>query len=69
MRAENVGSRFSYHPAKADQAPRHEKIRAVLKQAALDCAGLVPDCCERDKALDKLQEAMMLFNAAISCNE
>ena len=65
-RIENV---FSFHPA-ADQsvAQRHEHVREALKLTAVALVALVPECQERDVALDKLREAMMWANAGIACN-
>ena len=66
-RIENV---FSFHPpADPSVAQRHEHVRDALKLAAVALVGLVPECQERDVALDKLREAMMWANAGIACNQ
>lgn len=66
---EQLSNRFTYHAPKGDQTGRYEKIRAIIQQAAIDCVGMTPCCPEQTRALNALDEAMFLFNAAIARNE
>ena len=61
--------RFNYHPPKGDQIGRYEKVRSTLLTAALTCVELTPCSPEQTRALNKLDEAMFLFNAAIARTE
>ncbi len=62
-------NRFTYHAPKVDQAQRYERIRQQLFATATVCVELSPCCPEQTRALNALDEAMMLFNAAIARNE
>lgn len=66
---EDIANRFTYHPPLEGQPERYVKIR----QAAADFARLLVAQCplsaELDRAIDKLDEAVMLANAAIARNE
>lgn len=66
---EQLENRYSYHAPKGDQAARYEQIRHAIKQAAVTCVGLTPCSPEQTRALNELDLAMMLFNAAIARNE
>lgn len=66
---EQLENRFDYHPPKTDQANRYELVRHAIKQAAVACVSLTPCSPEQSRALNALDEAMFLFNAAIARNE
>ena len=44
----------------------HEQIRALFRDLALELARVLPDCGERDKAVDALDVACMYANAAVA---
>lgn len=61
---------FSYHaPSGPQVAQCHEVVRGILKTSALSLMRLVPDCPERQVAIDKLREAMMWANAGIAVHQ
>lgn len=62
-------NRFQHHPPHGTQASRYFQIRGVLLEAAKVCVALTPCSPEQTRALNALDEAMMLFNAAIARNE
>lgn len=66
---EQLDHRFNHHTPKGDQGERYARIRAAIKQAATICVDLSPVSAEQTRALNALDEAMMLFNAAIARNE
>lgn len=68
---EQLANRYSYHAPKADkdQPQRYERVRGEILSAAITCVGLTPCCPEQTRALNALDEAMFLFNAAIARNE
>lgn len=60
-------NRFQHHPPKGDQAERYMEIRGQILAAAMK---IVDPCSpEQSRALNALDEAMMLANAAIARNE
>lgn len=61
--------RFKHHPPIGDQVRRYEEVREAIKVAAINCVALTPCCPEQTRALNALDEAMMLFNAAIARHE
>jgi hypothetical protein len=66
---EQLSKRFTYHAPKGDQPSRYETIRAAILGAAkigVECSPCSP---EQTRALNALDEAMFLFNAAIARNE
>jgi hypothetical protein len=67
--AQQLSHRFSYHAPKDDQAKRYELIRAFILECAKECVALTPCSPEQTRALNALDEAMFLFNAAIARNE
>lgn len=66
---DQLANRFDHHAPKGDQAARYAEVRHAIKQAAITCVGLTPCSPEQARALNALDEAMMLFNAAIARNE
>jgi hypothetical protein len=66
---EQLSNRFTYHAPKGDQPKRYETIRTAILGAAkigVECSPCSP---EQTRALNALDEAMFLFNAAIARNE
>lgn|SRR5678815_385451 len=66
---EQLEQRYTYHAPKGDQKERYESIRRMILDTALHCVSLTPCCPEQARALNALDEAMFLFNAAIARNE
>lgn len=66
---EELDLMFDHHPPFGDQAERYERIRAVLKEACLRCVHMTPCSPEQTRAVNRMHEAMMLFNASIAVNE
>ncbi len=66
---EQMKNRFFHHAPKGDQAGRYEVVRMKIFEAACSCVALTPCSPEQARALNALDEAMMLFNAAIARNE
>lgn len=62
-------NRFKYHAPKGDQAERYALVRKTILEAAEACVEMTPCSPEQARALNALDEAMMLFNAAIARNE
>jgi hypothetical protein len=63
---EELAHRFDHHPPQGDQAARYTNVRHAIKQAAVTCVELTPCSPEQTRAINALDEAMMLFNAAIA---
>lgn len=66
---EQLAKRFNHHPPKNDQGERYTIVRAKIYEAACSCVALTPVSPEQSRALNALDEAMFLFNAAIARNE
>lgn len=66
---EQLSQRYTYYAPKGDQAKRYETIRAAILRAAQTGIENSPCSPEQTRALNSLDEAMMLFNAAIARNE
>lgn len=60
---------FTYHPPQGDQAERYQLISGEARRLAERFAELAPLSRELSLALTKLEEAVMLANAAIARNE
>ncbi|HVL15849.1 MAG TPA: hypothetical protein VM529_24975 [Gemmata sp.] len=59
--------RFRHHPPRGDdQAKQYAEVRHQILQCAIACVNLTPVCPEQTRALNALDEAMFLFNAAIA---
>jgi AAA+ ATPase superfamily predicted ATPase len=61
-------NRYSYHAPQGDQVERYARIRDLILQVALECVAMTPPSYEQGRALNALDEAMFLFNAAIARN-
>lgn len=66
---EMLQNRFNHHAPHGDQASRYASIRGKIRECAEVCVALTPCSPEQARALNALDEAMMLFNAAIARNE
>jgi len=66
---EEIKNRFMHHIPKGDQSDRYEKIRGLIGDVAIRCVELTPCSPEQTRALNALDDAMMLFNAAIARRE
>jgi hypothetical protein len=66
---EQLSKRYTYHAPKGDQASRYEIVRAVILGTAKIVVDNTPCSPEQARALNALDEAMFLANAAIARNE
>ncbi len=66
---DQLSHRFTYHAPKGDQQLRYEQIRQKIGDTAKLCVELTPCSPEQTRALNALDEAMFLFNAAIARND
>lgn len=67
---EQLANRYMYNTPKGNQQQRYEKtIRQGILGTALLGVEITPVCSEQTRALNALDEAMFLFNAAIARNE
>lgn len=66
----DIAHRFAYHPPQTEQAiQRHEKVRAVLGEAAQELNNILTDSRETSLFLTHVEEAMMWANADIARNQ
>jgi hypothetical protein len=65
----DIENKFSYHKPFGNQNTRYESLRSTAKVLALDIIKLCPDSRERERAIEKLEEVVMLANASIARNE
>lgn len=66
---EQLENRYCYHAPKGDQAQRYEQVRHACCSLAITIVRLTPCSPEQARALNALDEVMMLANAAIARNE
>ena len=66
---QQLENRFTYHAPNEDQKIRYAQIRETILNAAELCVKVTPVSPEQSRALNALDEAMFLFNAAIARNE
>ena len=69
MDAASIERRFTYHAPRGNQPARYERIRIMARQYAELIDALCPDSDEKSRAIDRLDEVVMLANAAIARNE
>lgn len=62
----NLDIVFSYHPPRDGQRDRYEAIRLKAKEFAALVGDLTPPSKEQSRAIDRIEEAVMLANAAIA---
>lgn len=61
-------NRFKFHPATVDTGPKHEAVRELCHNLAVDIHRLVPPGREQAVAITKIEEAMFWANAGIARN-
>lgn len=63
-----LARRFAYHapPPGSDVQARYGAVRNSLMESAKKCRDVTPVCPEQSRAINHLEEAMFLFNAAIA---
>ena len=66
---EQLAKRYNHHPPVGNQAAEYGQVREAIKQCAETCVELTPVCPEQTRALNALDEAMFLFNAAKARHE
>ncbi len=66
---QQLQNRFNHHPPKGDQVQRYSAIRAKALEMATLIRDLTPCSPEQTRALNAIDEAMMIANAAIARNE
>ena len=64
-----IENRFTYHAPKNDQTQRYEQIREHAKRFAYLIKLVTPESREQTRALNALDECVMLANASIARNE
>lgn len=64
-----LARRFEYHAPKGDQVSRYAEIRRGCLLLSHTIRDLTPVSAEQTRAINALDEAMMLANAAIARNE
>ncbi|QQN79723.1 Acb2/Tad1 domain-containing protein [Streptomyces sp. XC 2026] len=62
----NLDNRFTYHPPHGDQAQRYERLRAAAKEYAEVLVELCPSSPELTRAVNAVDDSVMLGNAAIA---
>jgi hypothetical protein len=62
----DIDNRFTYHAPSGDQSERYERIRAAGKTLALELEHLCPSSPELTRAVNAVDEAVMLANAAVA---
>jgi hypothetical protein len=65
----DLENRFMHHPPKGDQGVRYGEIRAKILETAKFVRDNTPCSPEQTRAINALDEAMMLANAAIARHE
>lgn len=66
---DELATRFTYHPPKADQAERYEVLRTKARELAEVYRALTPPSREQSLAWTALEESVMWANAAIARRE
>lgn len=66
---EQLHHRFGYHKPVDGQSERYARVRAKIEECAVACVAFTPVSPEQTRALNALDEAMFLFNAAIARHE
>jgi hypothetical protein len=61
-----LGNRFTFHPARAEQAGRYQVIRQEALRFAERLNELAPDSREFSLAITHIEEAVFWANAAIA---
>lgn len=67
--AEELTQRYQHIRPTEEQGNRMSEMRGKIAEAAIFCVERTPCSPEQTRALNALDEAMFLFNAAIARNE
>ena len=57
---------FTYHSPNQEQKAFYENFRKAAKALAIMIDSFVPDCTEKNLAIEKLQECVMWGNAGVA---
>lgn len=67
MDPQAIAHRFGYHPPSTPQViAAHERIRREMADLAKSMNELIPDCREKAKVMNRIDEAAMFANAAVA---
>lgn len=66
MSPSELKHRFTYHPPKAGQPEKYEKLRAGALIYATLINELAPETLEKQTAIERIEESVMWANAAIA---
>ena len=66
MTNEEIQETFRYHPASKARQRKHEDFREAMRSVTTDIAADLPPCRERSLFITKMQEALMMANAALA---
>ena len=64
----DLDTRYKHHPPNEERKRRHETVREVLHQAAVDVGNELPPSREASLFHTKMEEAMFWANACIARN-
>lgn len=67
--ANEIETRFTYHPPKDDQPARYVALRDKAKELAMLIVELTPTSREQSLALTQLEDSVMWANSAIARRE
>lgn len=67
MTLDEIENWFTHHPPVGDEPQRYEAIRNAGKILAKTIYAAAPPGPDRDLAIMKVREAVMVANAAIAC--
>lgn len=62
----DIEKTFTYHAPNEEQQKRYTEIRAKAKELAYVLQAACPDSREKSLAMTKLQETVMMANAAVA---
>lgn len=67
MNSAGLEHRAAHHPPSSQAVvDAHEQIRDRVAALATWANGIIPECDEKRRALDALDDAMMLLNSAVA---
>jgi hypothetical protein len=61
-----IDNSFTYHPPEPGQPEIYQAIRDKAKELAVLIMDMAPDCSARNRAIVKVEEAVMWANASIA---
>ena len=65
MELDDIQRRFRHHPPIGLDVGRHERVRKLLEEVAVEFDGLLPDSREKSLAFTALEECMFWMNTGI----